>query len=418
MTGLLFVRSPRVWGHAVLASAICAFMLVSRGAPWRGEWLWTFDWVAGASILLGPVLAGAAAYEVATYRTFDLGLARPTAQRRVLATVVPVLGPLAATVAPFVIGMTIAVGLSWPLHPTDRFSPLLFPLALLALMVFAAAGALLGQRFPATPAALVAWAVGLMVNTVLPAWGVPALLRVGGISGSLAGLTIDASAAAARAVFYSSVAALAVMLAVRTAWARVRVRRLAAGGLCAVALASGLVLASDGYLYRPNLKAGYRCDAAGGATVCLLEGNTGQLPQWTRGLADLRARLDLPWLPPRDYRQLLPGAPLVEGVGLLAVNTDRVNVDPPALADLAVSLAHPSECPAFAGATPPSEALTAQHYLAEWFRAQEEQAGPGSDRVVTDWIRRTRRADQERWAQTTYEALAACHLDAARPPAR
>ena len=123
MTGLLFVRSPRVWGYAALATAVCSFVLVSRGAPWRGEWLWTFDWVAGASILLGPVLAGAAAYEVATYRTFDLGLARPSARRRVLATVVPVLGPLAATVAPFVVGTTIAVELSWPLHPTDRFSP-------------------------------------------------------------------------------------------------------------------------------------------------------------------------------------------------------------------------------------------------------------------------------------------------------
>ena len=155
-------------------------------------------------------------------------------------------------------------------------------------MVFAAAGALLGQRLPATPAALVAWAVGLMVNTVLSASGVPALLRVGGISGSLAGLTIDASAVAERATFYSSVTALAVMLSVPTAWAHVRVRRLAAGGLCVVALASGLVLASDGYLYRPNPKAGYRCDVAGGATVCLLEGNTGQLPQWTRSLANLR----------------------------------------------------------------------------------------------------------------------------------
>lgn len=414
MTRLLLVRSSRVWGHAALASAICAFMLVSRGSPWRGEWLWTLDWVAGVSILLGPVLAGVTAYEVATFRAFDLGLARPSARRRVLATLVPVLGPLAATVGPFVVAITIAVGLSWSLHPTDGFTPILPILALLCLMVFAAAGALLGQRLPPTPAALVAWAVGLMANTVLAGAGVPALLRVGGISGSLAGLTLDASAAAERAVFYSSLTGLAVMLSVPFAGGRLRL--LVAGGLGVVALASGLVLASDGYLYRPDPEADVRCDVAGGATVCMLEGNTGQLPQWTRGLATMRARLDLPWLPPRDYRQLRPGALPTQGVGVLAVNTDRVNVDPPALADLALSLARPSDCPQFAGDTPPTQALTAQHYLAEWFRAQEHHAGPGSDPEVTDWIRRTGRADQERWAQAAYEALAGCDLDAARPP--
>ena len=90
---------------------------------------------------------------------------------------------------------------------------------------------------------------------------------------------------------------------------------------------------------------------------------------------------------------------------MLAVNTDRVNVDPPSFARPRAQLARPSACPEYTGEAPPSAAFKAEHYLAEWFRATAGAAGrrprchpPGSGT--------TGRAEQESWAQTTYDALA------------
>ena len=56
-------RLPIRYALAVLVAADLAF-LFSRNAQWRGEWLWTVDWVAGGIYLVGPLAAGLVAWNV------------------------------------------------------------------------------------------------------------------------------------------------------------------------------------------------------------------------------------------------------------------------------------------------------------------------------------------------------------------
>lgn len=37
-------------------------LIYSRGGPWRGDWLWTVDWTAGVLLIVGPLVAGLAAW--------------------------------------------------------------------------------------------------------------------------------------------------------------------------------------------------------------------------------------------------------------------------------------------------------------------------------------------------------------------
>jgi hypothetical protein len=410
----LFLRTPRLWAHLAMATVVCGFVLTSRGAPWRGEWQWTFDWATGATILLGPLLAGAVAYEVASNRDFDLHLVRPTTRRRWIATCAPALGPIWAMALPYVALVVVCAVLSSMRRPTDQFLPALPVLGLLCLVVFAVLGLHLGHRLPPVPAALVAWAVGLTANLALGGTRVPTLFRVGGSSGSQAGARLDTGTVLVQLAFYSGLVLLGVLAA--SARARSRVRRVGVPLLGIATASAGLVLASDGHPYEANPSVGSRCASAEGVRVCLLEGNTTQLSAWAQGLGRLRAQVDQPWVTVTEYRQSRWDGPLPPGLGVLMVDPERVNIAAPSRSSLLVTLASPSDCPQYRTSPPPSQALEAGHWLAEWFGHQSDPGATGSDPMVTDWIRTSDVAEQRRWAERTYESLRTCRLDDARAP--
>lgn len=415
MTRALLWRTGRLWAYLAMATVVGGFVLTARDAPWRGEWQWTFDWAAGASILLGPLVAGAVAYEVASTRDFDLHLVRPGTRRRWVATCAPALGPTLAMAVPYLTVVLVGTVLSAVRKPTDVFLPVVPVMGLLCLLVFAVVGLHLGHRLPPVPAALVAWAAGLTATLALSATGFRALFRVGGASASLAGSRLDLSAVLAHLVFSCGLVALAVLTA--SARTRSRARRAGVPVLGVLTACAGLVVVSDGNVYEANPSAGTRCASAEGVRVCLLVGNTTQLPAWAHGLGRLRAKVDQPWVTVASYRQPTWGTRWsAPGPGVLAIDAQRVNIAPPSLSDLAATLARPSDCAQYTAEAPPGVALEAGHWLAEWFRHQQDPGGHGADPMVTDWIRASDVAEQRLWAERTYEALRTCRLDDARPP--
>ncbi|WP_270887417.1 hypothetical protein [Pedococcus sp. 5OH_020] len=217
MTRGLLLRSWRTAGYLGVSLAVMGFTLLARGAPWRGEWAWTFDWVAGSSILSGPLFAGMAAYETAHDRPFDRGVAGPTAARKAVAALAPLTGPAAAVLSAYAGAIVVAGGVSWGQRPTDRMNPTMLLLGGLVLAVFGLAGTAVGQVLAPIPAALCAWLGGLAVTLGSAAVGVPHLFRIGAATGSLAGLGLRPSVVVAYCLVY--LLAVAVLYAVvRRVW--------------------------------------------------------------------------------------------------------------------------------------------------------------------------------------------------------
>ena len=50
-----------VSGAAVLIAAF--IVMAQRGAPWRGDLIWTIDWAAVGFVVCGPIIAGMVAFD-------------------------------------------------------------------------------------------------------------------------------------------------------------------------------------------------------------------------------------------------------------------------------------------------------------------------------------------------------------------
>lgn len=422
MRRALLFRSWRVAAYAAVAALVVAFTLCARGAPWRGEWAWTFDWVTGSSIILGPLYAGMAAYEAADGRPFDAGVARPTARRRTVATLAPLGGPTLMVLGSYLLGAGVATAIAAGTGPTDDVDPAMVVLGTLLLLVFGLSGAAVGQYLPRTAAGLAAWLGGLAVTVGSAAIGIPHLFRIGASTGSLAGLGLWWPGVGAYALAYLVVLALVVLVAAqcwRTRTQRVRLWVLAAAALLALAL-----VARDDHLYEPLSQPRWTCStpAAGAVTpvrACLLAGNATQLRAWHDGLVELTATLTSTGATPvMTYRQPVPGAAVAPGEAVLLPDPQQVNIAAPTLGQLAEAVARPADCPQFHADPPPIAALAAHHWLAEYL-AQRSHPALASDRdpEVLRWMTATAPVDQRAWARMAYAQLRSCSLGGLDRPA-
>lgn len=130
-----------LWAAALAAVAELAIM-VQRGMQWRGDLVWTLDWLPVSFMIVGPVLAGCVAIDTA--RTADG--AGHLSRNPVLRT--PAFAVwLAYTVvlgAIHLLVVTVALGLSMP-PVGDAFAPLAVLCQLLILAFFAALGTAVGR---------------------------------------------------------------------------------------------------------------------------------------------------------------------------------------------------------------------------------------------------------------------------------
>ncbi|MCB7138208.1 hypothetical protein [Cellulosimicrobium marinum] len=62
-TGRYVVTYGLVWLCAVAVLATDVAVMLNRGAPWRGDLIWTIDWISIGFVLVGPIIAGLVAVD-------------------------------------------------------------------------------------------------------------------------------------------------------------------------------------------------------------------------------------------------------------------------------------------------------------------------------------------------------------------
>jgi hypothetical protein len=252
-------------------AAVFALHVVARGRPWVHEWLWTFDAHAFSVMLVGPVVAGVAAWDAARWaRSSHLAAVarRPGA---------PLVGSWSAITLVAWAGYGIALGATvayaaasgapgWP--AARAWSTVLPALAVLALC--AAGGAALGWRarrpLIAPVAAVVAFGLLIASYTTLPGL----FLQVGGATSSLIGLAPRPALQAAQVLWAASTAALLLQRAGWPSPASGGARAATAVLAVVVAASSVWVLSLGGDRFR-EVAVRTACDD-GSPSVCLVAG--------------------------------------------------------------------------------------------------------------------------------------------------
>jgi hypothetical protein len=195
--------------------------LTQLGAPWRGEALWTADWMAIVLFVVGPLAAGFAAVDASR-------LTRPGAIHLVIVSARPQLAFVRAAAwcaLPLVAVHTVALVTALvvgggPLGDVLRVDLLLgFGVQCLALVWWVALGSAIGRFVPSLLSGLIGAASGLLLFYLLSAGGSDdfGVLALGGATISRLGLEWNVGYLLTQAVVLVGTAALfvAVPLALR-----------------------------------------------------------------------------------------------------------------------------------------------------------------------------------------------------------
>ena len=287
-------RSAALPALPVLLAAVAAHIAL-RPRPWAYEWFWAVYQFNFVTILIGPLLAGIAAWEgwrcSAAADLLDTG-AQP---RRVAA--VSWLATFLWGLLVFAVGL-VAVCVIVRLAGTPGAPPLAAIATVLPAIALVAAecavGLLVGwwvRHVLAAPAA----ALGcFLLSLWLYVSGPTVLIQVGGASGSMIGASVRVVPAMAQVAYFAAIVLLAVLLLARPRpWSRAGAAQSALASLAPVATAGILVLGSASFLVAQGPD---RLQPAPEALVCV-----GTAPQvcvaagYVRYAAGARAAL-LPYL--------------------------------------------------------------------------------------------------------------------------
>ncbi|MFL6099633.1 MAG: hypothetical protein ACJ71T_06745 [Actinomycetales bacterium] len=402
----------------ILLGAVSAVVLFARDLPWRGEWMWTLDWAAGTTILLGPLTAAVAAYQSARWRALTIKLLLPTARRRLAACFTPTVAVLASATVVYVIGTVLVLAITSAYHPTDRFQPAEWLIGLTKLGLCAALGWVLGSRLQAYVTASVAVAACYALTVAASGSSALAFWRLGGSTGPSSGTVIDDRYTGGAALLFIGLSgALAASFLIQRAPTR-RVAQVTASLSAALATAGLLLCSGPGTTYSRVDTHPHRLCRGAPVSVCLLAGNTSQLGPWSQLMNQAAGGLqDLGLDGQTRYEQPAPGPVHAADVGIVFFDPGTINITPPSHLYVAESLATPATCPAFASERPPVQALNAREWLAQLIVQRVWPDDPShQDPRVAVWARTTPIADQNRWVRMTFAGLRRCALSAIDVP--
>ncbi|MGK5684875.1 hypothetical protein [Actinoplanes sp. URMC 104] len=392
--------------------AVDLLALFSRGLQWQGEWAWTVDWANGGTVLLGPLLAGVVAYDVQR-------LGNPSANTATTASLRGPNVPLHVSVADWVwaaaahaltlIGALTATALT---SPSGSLPLLPLPLGFLALLAFAALGALTGTFIRSMIAAPLA-TIGCFALTYLGATGaVPKVFRVGGVTGTLVGLRYSVPVNAWITVVLIAVIAVTAVVVVYRRSVLTRSRQWVAGGLALALLVTGWVMLDvrGDYRFEPQRSAiSFRC-AGSAPQVCMAVGTTRPLPALAAAMHEQAAPLTALGISlPARYNQDVANVAPDPRAGIFYLAVEEVNApqpDPVAIADY---LSTPAPCPQFTSPdAPPEEALYARAILADVIRQKNNlPTGLLLEDKAKAWISSSA---VTAWTKQTFNALSTCDL--------
>ncbi|AEI11141.1 hypothetical protein [Cellulomonas gilvus] len=385
--------SARSWWHVVrfvarhgllrwVALGIClinAGVLTMRGAPWRGDLTWLIDFVPIGLLAVGPVVAGAAALDMAR---FGEGARHVEGMRfwRSPAAAVTYAYTIVAGGA-YVLTIVVGAAVVPPVH-VDRFAWLAVLAQVLMLALFTAVGTLLGRAVSAVLAGILA-AVAVLALVFLTSSRVEsgvALLYAGGSLVPRVGRGFDGGYLAVQALLLAAM--VTACLVIRPGIARAgRIRAaewavvLTAGSLVVVAGQAG----PDDRLARTNARP-TDCAPVAGVTVCMF-------PEHRRVAGEVRRELGVVLEAARThgYAALVPAR--VEeasasyspgGPGTAAIRVEaELEGQAPSDEGLVLGLVEPTHCTPWD--LPVAEAAVSGAELSEEYFAD-------LDRLVGTWL--------------------------------
>ncbi|MFE2326633.1 hypothetical protein ACFXD5_22325 [Streptomyces sp. NPDC059385] len=337
-----------------------------RPMPWRHEPMWAVYQYNFTVMLLGPLLAGVAAWEGHRLSRADAFL---SAHHRPLAMLAAAWAALLAwSSAAFVLGLALVLGLvtSAGTPPTLGLPELLTPLPALTLLGLACAVGLtagwLGGDGGKLAAPMTAIAV-FLAFLLLYAGDLSEFVMVGGATSSLVGLRPKAGTQTSQVTFYVAATLLALLAG---AWSaalhRLRPRHFLAAAATAVfcALSAGHLAAADP-LYLEARPGDVRCHGTQ-PQICLGRGYTSYEPHLRASLSPLvhaMERLSLP--APASFRQDALRSTTNTG----QLSPDTVTGDPELLLDMFLGTYYGSDCTIEPGSAMERNYVNARYWLAE-----------------------------------------------------
>ncbi len=391
----------------------------SGGLSWRGEWAWTLDWVGGTVMLLGPVVAGLAAWRaVEVQRTLGEQVdVMPRPGRATLAELLGLVGwawlchALALVLAAV---LTVQAGASG----LPELAPLLPQFLMLA--AFAGLGALLGT---AVPSMLLPpfTTIGLLVATTQFASGtLPSLwVSVGGATSSLAGLRYRPDVLRWQLLLCLAVVALALAVR-RSGPARGALVVQPAGylALSGVVVAAGWLATTEQSRVEPSRERVALTCMGSGPEVCVRPESRAAARPVQKVLAtleDTARAAGVPDLPGR-FAQVVADDPNPEGARGFVLNPGAVQgstADPTLLARYLVV-----DRACLGGEHAPDALAVGRLQVAEQLLLV--RAGAVAPRQVADAALHAAlgspAAAQGRWLQAAFAAGASCAFHAVPPP--
>lgn len=363
MSLITYLIRTHVAPKAALALlAIEVFNLFNRGMPWRGELVWTVDWVGTALVLIGPVLAGAAAIDAGRLSRAGSEYLMPGGGLVSRAYVITWLAATVPAIAVHLVTVTVILLVS---NSASQISPWPSAVAVLAqvcgIAFYAALGAVCGRlagSIAGPPIAVLAGVVLFWQFGTSP--GQFSFLMFGRATSSVLGLQYNTN------YFLVQTLCLAVLiLALMTLPVRVigGVRRpphtVTAVSIVAIVAALVLFPSTKAERFVPVTVAPTSCTGEN-PRVCVYPDHERFLDDAHRAAAQLRAAgaaLGVEDLLPTELRERTPGAgPAPDARGRFQIPVESFSFHSPGLTmnDLATQMILPFHCPLLYGDRPPS----------------------------------------------------------------
>ena len=345
-----------VWLCLIAVAACNTAVMLDRGAPWRGDLVWTIDWLPIGFILAGPLVSGFVAVDTAKLAVGVRPLPLPRGRSFDLAVAMTYGLALSALQILYSIG-TIAI--SRP-SEIDGAAPLAVLAQVAMLLFFVALGSLIGRFAPAVLGGLGAALAALTAVYLFSAPGSPVgLLYAGAATTPRIGYQYNATW-----LLVQIGALLAIALAtwtIRPGASRSRVRVVLTGAT-AVVLAIGAgaaVHAVPGDRLKANGAVPDSCGSLAGVPWCYYPQHERVVGMYADNFLVLFEAAGA-----TGYGGLVPERvleadqrtwPTDATTGAFYVTPEALAGERPELWETALRLIEPAHCPQLAGELPPAE---------------------------------------------------------------
>lgn len=397
-----------------------AVALASRRAPWRGEWVWTVDWMGGMVPLVAAAVAGVAAVVARTFgfgARADLLTTTPHPGRALLS---PVVVCVASAVAVHMVGLAIAVGLTAVANPSGTLPVLPVVEQVAAIVAAGFAGAVLGTRVRSLVSPALAAGGVVVVAFYASNLGWYPLLDTGGATGSVIGLQHNDSALLIRVGLLAfTTLVLGGLFVARGRW-HSPLQLTAVLGLAGVVVYTGFIGPSNEVRFvTDDAPVEYRCATTQDVEVCVvaahqrfLDDVTEPIGHTVTALDDLGVQVD------RRWKERLYGHEQTAATGYFGIPLEAFEGADVDHRRLVSEVIQPRRC--FTGPAPPSEEQSSAVTILRAEAATRAGLADGNEWLGGPELLAAFDAgdpdQREAWLRDHYEHLRRCDVDALTRP--